>query len=378
MNIVYPDYDRSILSTLAALTGYFGAPLAYPALPELKPYLETKPLHVMLLLLDGMGGWPLQNALPETSYLRSHEIATVTSIFPPTTAAATTAYYCGKSALESGWLGWHLHMKEFAADIIAFKRATYYTEKSVDGPFPAGELIPYETVFERMKGACDTHVLYAFDSYSEHGADFRHRVSSFAEVTNTLRMISRGDRPSFTIAYWNQPDAKMHKFGEGSKEAIAEFKSLDAQLAALRTQLKDTLLVITADHGMVNTTEAVDVAKIPALLEPLVLPPSIEPRAAAFYVKHHRRAAFEAAFREYCGKDFLLLPREEVLSSGLFGRGEPHPKFDDFIGDYLGVATGTRYFAFSLPGAKPGDRLIGQHAGLTENEMLVSVLADRT
>ena len=45
--------------------------------------------------------------------------------------------------------------------------------------------------------------------------------------------------------------------------------------------------------------------------------------------------------------------------------------------DYLGVATGTRYFAFTLPGAKPGDRLIGQHAGLTENEMLVSVLADR-
>ena len=74
----------------------------------------------------------------------------------------------------------------------------------------------------------------------------------------------------------------------------------------------------------------------------------------------------------------MLLSREEVLSSGLFGRGEPHPKFDDFIGDYLGVATGTRYFAFTLPGAKPGDRLIGQHAGLTENEMLVSVLADRT
>ena len=37
MNIVYPDYERSILSTLSALTGYFGAPLDYPPLPELKP-----------------------------------------------------------------------------------------------------------------------------------------------------------------------------------------------------------------------------------------------------------------------------------------------------------------------------------------------------
>ena len=108
-----------------------------------------------------------------------------------------------------------------------------------------------------------------------------------------------------------------------------------------------------------------------------MLPPSIEPRAAAFHVKNHRRAAFEAAFQELCGEDFRLFSREEALASGLLGRGTPHPKLDDFLGDYLGVATGRRYFAFSLPGEKPGDRLIGQHAGLTEEEMLVSVLADR-
>ena len=155
------DYDRSILSTLSALTGYFGVPLPYPPLKELAPFLDTKPRHVMLLLLDGMGGYPLRTILPETSYLRAHEIATVTSIFPPTTAAATTAYYCGQSALESGWLGWHLYMKEFASDVIAFKRADYYTGHVLTGPFPAGELIPYETVFERMQGVCGTHTLYA-------------------------------------------------------------------------------------------------------------------------------------------------------------------------------------------------------------------------
>ena len=102
MKTVWPDYDRSILSTLSALTGYFGVPLPYPPLKELAPFLDTKPRHVMLLLLDGMGGYPLKTVLPEASYLRAHEIATVTSIFPPTTAAATTAYYCGKSALENG------------------------------------------------------------------------------------------------------------------------------------------------------------------------------------------------------------------------------------------------------------------------------------
>lgn len=378
MKIVYPDYDRSILSTLCSLTGYFGVKLDYPPLAELEPLLATRPAHVMLLLLDGMGCFPMETALEEDSYLRSHRVATVTSIFPPTTAAATTAYYCGKSALESGWLGWHLHMKEFATDVVAFWRKAYYTGKSVDGPYPAAELIPYQTVFDRLKGRCHTHTLYAFDSYSEHGADFRHRVSSFEDVARVLEAISRGDGPSFTIAYWNQPDAAMHRYGVRSKEATAQFRALDGQIARMRDRLRDTLLVITSDHGLIDTTEAVDVSKLPPLMEPLVIPPSIEPRASAFYVKRHRRAAFEAAFEQLCGEDFLLLSREEVLSSGLFGRGAQHPKFDDFIGDYLGVATGTRYFAFSLPGAPPGDRLIGQHAGLTQEEMLVCVLADRT
>lgn len=377
MNLCYPDYDRSILSTLSALTGYFGVQSAYPPLRELAPLLATRPRHVMLLLLDGMGKFPLERALEADSYLRAHALADVTSIFPPTTAAATTSYYCGLSAYESGWLGWHLHMKEYACDVVAFLRNGYYTPVRFDGQLPGARLMPYETVFDRLKGVCRTHAIYAFDSYSEHGADLRHRVATFEDVTCALRSISRSDESSFTIAYWNQPDAAMHRYGMGSPQARAEFHALDRALGQLSGQLRDTLLVITSDHGMIDTTQAVDVARIPDLLEPLVLPPSIEPRCAAFYVKSHRREAFEAAFARECGGDFLLLSRAQVLQSGIFGRGRQHPKFDDYIGDYIGVATGTRYFSFSLPGQQQQDRLIGQHAGLTEAEMLVSVMADR-
>lgn len=380
MSIIYPDYDRSILSTLASVMHFYGAgaEIGYPTLPELDDLLLTNPHHVMILLLDGMGGAPLARALPKNSYLRSHEIATVTSIFPPTTAAATTAYYCGLSAYESGWLGWHLNMKEYATDVVSFWRKAYYTNKDVDGPQPAPTLMPYKSTFEKLKGRAKTHSIYAFDSYSEKGADFRHRVASFADVCQAMKMISHTPEKSFTLAYWNQPDAKMHEFGEGSKEALLAFGQLDRALSGLSKYLKDTLLIITADHGMINTTDAVNIAEIPELLEPLIIPPSIEPRASAFFVKHHRKAAFEAAFQKYCGEDFLLLTREEILQSGLFGRGQQHPKFDDFIGDYLGVATGTRYFEFTLPDKRPLFKLIGQHAGLTEDEMLVSVLADRT
>ena len=151
MKIVYPDYDRSILSTLNSCLRYYGAGIAYPTLPELDALINTRPRHVMLLLLDGMGKWPLHRALKEDSYLRDREIATVTSIYPSTTAAATTAYFAAQSALEHGWLGWHVHMKEYAADVILFQSRTYHTEKPVDGPEPGPHSLPFESTFERVR-----------------------------------------------------------------------------------------------------------------------------------------------------------------------------------------------------------------------------------
>lgn len=380
MKIVFPDYDRSILSVTSACLRHYGAHAPYPPLPELSALLDTGPQNVMLLILDGMGKYPLARALGPDSFLRGSAIADVTSIFPPTTAAATTSYYCGLSAYESGWLGWHLHMKEYASDIIAFLQKTYYTEKTVDGPHPAATLMPYQSVFEKIRESSKDVVLrtiYAFDSYSEKGADEKLRAHTFEEGCRHLANIAGAGEKSFTIFYWNQPDAAMHDCGVGSPEAVAQFRMIDAQLSSLSRKLQDTLLIMTSDHGLINTTSAVDIAKIPEILETLVLPPSIEPRASAFYVKPHKKEAFERAFQKHCGHDFLLLSREEVYKSALFGRGNPHPKFDDYIGDYVACATGARFFAFSLPGQAPFNSLKGQHAGLTEDEMLVTVCAKR-
>ena len=107
------------------------------------------------------------------------------------------------------------------------------------------------------------------------------------------------------------------------------------------------------------------------------MPPMLESRAPAFYVKAHRRADFASIFQERYGAEFLLLPREEVYESRIFGCGAPHRKFDDFIGDFIACATADSVFAWSLPG-RGFTRMKGYHAGLTEAEMNVAVILDRT
>ena len=376
--MMYPNYDRSILSTTSSILNHYGSGSVYPTLPELDALLATDPKHVALIITDGAGVKPLEQALPADSWMRSHVGATVTSIFPSTTTAATTSYYNGQSAYEHGWLGWELYFKEYATDITTFMRTTFYTKKSVDGPHAASTLMPFESVFEKIRKASPdvvTRTHYAFDSYDEHGAHEKIRVSSFHDICESLARISRSNERTFTLSYWNQPDGNMHHYGVGSPEAIEQFQLIDQELKALSTRLKDTLLIVTADHGLINS-QAVDITEMRDLMDCLIMPPMVEARAAAFYVKPHRRGEFEHIFREKLGQWFLLLSREDVYRTGIFGRGQASPKFDDFIGDYIACATTDRHIAFKVPGAPEGD-MIGAHAGLTEDEMLVPVILDR-
>ncbi len=374
----FPDYDRSILSTTASILKYYGAQPSYPTLPELDAALATRPRHVALIIIDGAGVIPTDGALPADSYLRAHRAATVTSIFPSTTTAADTSYYNGQSAYEHGWLGWQLYFREYASDVTTFMRTSYYTKRPVEGPQPAVALMPYETVFEKIRRS-DPEValrsIMGFDSYCEHGADETLRISNFPELCERIAGISKKDERGYTIAYWGEPDTSMHEFGVGSPEAVQQFRHLDDQLRRLSERLQDTLLIVTADHGLINST-TIDLSTMPEIAGCLILPPSIEGRAAGFHVKPQKRNAFERAFRARFGDAFLLLSREDVYRTGIFGRGARHPKFDDFIGDYVACATGGTSVTYNVP-AIQGHSLIGMHAGLTEDEMLVPVVIDR-
>lgn len=376
--MIFPDYDRSILSIISSIMQHYGAKCAYPTLPEIDAHLKTLPRHVMLVVLDGLGDVELSKALPENAYLRRNIAARVTSVFPSTTTAATTAYASGLSPLEHGWLGWMLYMKEYATDVVTFMQNTHHTHKPVDGPYPAALLMPYETVLEKIRAVNADVRLHEVSPFpSGKGAHATWHVSDFSQFCTYLKRIAADGGASFTYAYWPQPDSAMHDFGVGSPEALAQYREVNRLLEMTREKLPDTLLIIASDHGLVNASERIDLAKDAELMETLVMPFMMESRAPAFYVKAHRRADFERIFREKYGSDFLLMSREEVYASGIFGRGTPHPKFDDYIGDYIACATGSKVFEYSLPGRK-AHVMTGYHAGLTEAEMHVAVILDRT
>ena len=84
--------------------------------------------------------------------------------------------------------------------------------------------------------------------------------------------------------------------------------------------LEDTLVLVTADHGHLDTGGVV-ITDCPDLCECLVRMPSIEPRALNLFVKDGMAEKFSRLFNEHFHDQFLLFSKREVIEKKLFGTG---------------------------------------------------------
>jgi hypothetical protein len=68
---------------------------------------------------------------------------------------------------------------------------------------------------------------------------------------------------------------------------------------------------------------------------------------------------------------FIFLDPCEAAAKGLFGPGTPHPRLADRMGDLIAAARGAAYLWW----ADKENPLIGQHGGLSAEEMIVPLLS---
>ena len=110
------------------------------------------------------------------------------------------------------------------------------------------------------------------------------------------------DGNKYIYAYFPQPDAAMHEYGCYSSEVTSWVKVLNEGVEKTCQVLKDTIVIVTADHGHINLNYRF-VSEYPHLLKMLVRSISIESRATCFYVKEKFREIFkeEDDGTIYCG-----------------------------------------------------------------------------
>ncbi|MGI6299337.1 MAG: alkaline phosphatase family protein [Saccharofermentanales bacterium] len=373
MSLVFPDYENSILNLASSVFRAYDIETPHPTLTLLDSYLVRRHRNRVFLILDGMGVDFLEHALPPESFLRQHIVHTITSVYPSTTAAAITTYQTGMSPLEHGWLGWSLFFKEFGRSVDVFLDRDTMTGIEIK-PSPAQTFLPFndKTCEVRQAGGIPAQCRRILPPFAEAG------VSSMSQLVAKIREYCLNGENQLIAAYWYEPDSLMHRDGPYCEKAVQEIQAYDAMLTELATELKDTLFIISADHGQVEIERDIIINDIPALDECLIMPPSIEGRAASLFVKPARLRDFRQTFSILLGEEFLLMSRAEAFDRGLFGPGKAHPKVDDFVGDFVACGIGKSILRYRTCFERPMTLFKGHHAGLLKEEMLVPLIIVET
>lgn len=375
-----PNYSNSIVNLISSLAQGLGAEENdYAPLAELKTMgLGEQPL--VLLVLDGLGDTFLQG-FPD-SFLCRHRKGRLTSVFPPTTAAAVTSFFTGVAPQQHAITGWHTYFKELGvvATVLPFMpryRGACFSEAGISPE----QLIGHDALLTTL--ACPCHAVlpnYLVDSdYSQAlcGQASRHGFDTLADMFSCVEMLAQPNKAGLIIAYWPELDSLAHVHGISSTEVAAHFHELDKGCRDSLSPLGKggATVVISADHGLIDTCPEyiIYLEDHPQLAATLSLPLCGEPRCAYCYVRSDRRKEFESYVAENLGHACLLRRSSELIAEGYFGKGLPEPRLASRVGEYVLLMRGNYIIKDRLIGEKMFAQR-GVHGGLSEEELYVPLI----
>ncbi len=375
-----PDYaGGSILNLMSSIIRARGGRSPHPPLRGLSPSDVRHYKKVVLLLLDGLGANQLHRYILSgkgQQFLALHPWQKITTASPATTAAVITTLATGASPTEHAILGWHLHLPDLGMDgtILPFVTRTDTPMASPD--FHLGKYLALPSPLSTMPGR---RVLISQGTIPKSRTSMampwwteRHSFQNLDGLRRQLRAFAHSRGRAYAYAYWPDYDSLCHQYGPNGRVPAKHLAEIDTLLARAQRALAgtDTLLLVTADHGHMQTHTALNLAEIPGFYDTLATLPSGDARMVQCFVRPTRV------------KDFLRLTQSSpllgnsvcvshaaILRSGLLGPGKPHPALSNRLGDYILFAAPGH--AFLYPPALSVYKKVkkGNHGGLSSDEL---------
>ncbi|MGF1663571.1 MAG: alkaline phosphatase family protein [Kineosporiaceae bacterium] len=340
------------------------------------------PRAVVVVLVDGLGAALLEARRGHAPYLRDlaeHHPPGVpsrlTSAFPSTTASSLATLGTGLPPGRHGLVGY---------DVLDPERDRVVNQLTWPDDLDPQAWQPRPTVFEAAVAAGVAVVRVGpkeFDgsgltAAALRGGRYAAAESLGARVDATARALRSSER-CLAYLYWGQLDRTGHGQGWESLDWTRQLEDLDGQLARLSAACPPgTLVVVTADHGMVDVPAAnrVDAASRPDLLAG-VRRAGGEPRAVYLWPEPGRSAEVADRWRHGLGDAVEVLTRADAASRGWFGPA-PDPAALDRAGELVVLARGRIVVVDSRRHRRDVLTLVGWHGSLTADEVEVPLLVD--
>lgn len=364
-----PAVSGGLRDVLPAAAASLGSPLRDV------PFSLPPAPRVCVLLVDGLGERLLATRGGHAPYLRSLDARVLTSGFPSTTATSMGSFGTGLPPGAHGMVGYQV--RDPATGLLL-------NELAWDTGVDPRRWQPHPTLFEHLAadGVEVTTVGPGFfegsglTEASLRGGGFRTAKSLEARVDAALAVL-RGTPPggrSLVYVYWGDLDKVGHTDGAESWRWGDELADVDAAVRRLAASApQDTLLLVTADHGMVDVPAdaRTDVAADAELAVGVELTGG-EPRAPMLYCAPGAAGDVLAAWRSRFDGALDVLSRDEAVAAGWFGPVSAGvlPR----IGDVVAAAVAPVSVHDSRSQRPELMTLVGMHGARTPEETRVPLL----
>lgn len=326
--------------------------------------------HVVVVLLDGLGHHQLDARRGHAPFLRGAESAVISAGFPTTTATSLALLGTGRAAGLTGMTGYtarnprtgalaNLISWEGADDPLEWQREPVLLEEAAR----AG--VSITTVGKaRFAGSGLTRAVLRAGSFLP-----AERLSDGVDAA-----LGLARQPGMTYLYFSEIDAAGHARGWQSEEWVAALEDADTALRRLATDLpKGAVMVVTADHGMVDVPGAPrwDLGEDPVLAADVEFVAG-EPRALHLHVTPGTAEQVALRWQEHLGAHAVVGTRDAWIAEGVFGPVADHvlPR----IGDVVVAMAGRAIVVDSRVQSPESLALVGMHGSLTPEELLVPLL----
>lgn len=364
MKLIKYNKKNNLVTFSNSILKAYKCPTYHKGMSDITHLLKRKK-KVCIILFDGLGKSIIKNILPKTSTFRKHYYYDMTSTFPPTTVAATNGLLSGKYPNETGWIGWTTYLKSVNKVVEMFTGKEYVTKEMIKDPDLCRTLFPYKNIFDIIKEKRkDLYVGTIYGQYSTPG-----RPTCVKELFDQINNELCDKEKALVYAYYPEPDSTLHSQGVYSEITQKLVFEIDERLGVFASEHKDTLFVVIADHSHI-LVDPIYLNSYKEIINSLDGVFSIEARCASFRLKKDPECKknFLNDFKKEFGKDFILLSKQEVYDQEIFGPNKyMMGGFMDFIGDYVAIATGKRYFELNK------EPFISTHAGATDEEMDIQI-----
>lgn len=362
-----PNWENSILNVSATFSEFLGNKNDIPKISILQEKLKQDYKNVVFVCMDGFGLFPMKQNLNKNSFLIKNIKKKITSVFPSTTTNATSTLYSATYPMDHGMFGWSLYIEELDRNVDIYIGRDSNTGEKIDKEF-VNKKLAFDYYFNHSNGKITTNAVLPF--YVEPANKNSYPYEKKEQMFDLLEDICKKKGKQFVYAYAGNPDGEpdhtMHIYGVTSKEAKEIIACYNAKFEEFANKHKDTLIVITCDHGQTDITDYIELYKDKELLSTLEKPAYLEARAVSFIVKPNMEEKFKKEIKKY--KQLKLYKTEDLIKKNFFG---PKTEKAKLLGDYIAIVK-NNHTQVLINELMP--RFKGHHTALTKREMLLPLI----